>query len=103
MPWCRGRTFLGGGIGSTVERAVKLFVCSCTKMIEVRYPIIRKALVFDEDDEGLETLFNLGSGSLYNVVKDKSTLEIDSVCCYYLLNVSCWKRATPVACSFATG
>ena len=56
---------LGAGYISIVVRAVKSFVLSSTRqMIDIQHLRIRKALVVDEDNEGVEVLFTLRSRSL---------------------------------------
>ena len=87
VPWLQGHTFQsqvifpGAGYVSMAIQAAVLFVRDRTiRMVEIRDLEIYRALVIDENNAGVETLFTLRSRSPYDVMEDNAILEADFVC-----------------------
>ncbi len=100
LPWLRGHTFQGkvifpgAGYVSMAVQAAELFVRSrTTKKVEIQDLKIHRALVIDDDNEGVETLFTLRSRFPDHAVEEDAILEADFVCYYssdeHVLDKSC--------------
>ena len=88
VPWLRGHTFQGqvifpgaGYVSMATQAAVMFAGSHSIKLVEILDLQIHRALVIDENDEGVETLLTLRSCNASDAIGDDSILEADFICC----------------------